>query len=117
MTDDDIKRLLDERYYWRNRHDEYVRKAQDWHRRMQQAEAACAAAHENKPRTGGRSLGRALANSAAHHYRTERDALREAARMALAALDAADAESVTKREFEARALMARDALREALGGE
>lgn len=45
------------------------------------------------------------------------EALREAARMALSLLDAADSESVTKRQFEARALMARDALREALGGQ
>lgn len=43
------------------------------------------------------------------------DALREAARMALTALDAADDESVTRREFEARALAARDELSNALG--
>lgn len=61
---------------------------------MQQAEAACAAAYENKPRTGGRSLGRALANTAAYHYRSERDAamalLRECDEVAVSLCGVAD---------------------------
>lgn len=58
-------------------------RAVEWHRRMQRAEAACAAAHEGRARTSAGSVGRALANAAAHSYRdraeaaeAERDELR-----------------------------------------
>lgn len=44
------------------------------------------------------------------------DKLHDAARMALEALNAADAESVTKREFEGRVMAARDALQDRLQG-
>lgn len=58
----------------RNALDAHKRVASEWHRRMQQAEAACAAAYEGKPRSGGKSVGRSLANMTAMHYRGERDA-------------------------------------------
>lgn len=58
----------------RNVLEAHKRVASEWHRRMQQAEAACAAAYEGKPRSGGKSVGRSLANMAAMHYRGERDA-------------------------------------------
>jgi hypothetical protein len=57
----------------------------EWHRRMQQAESACAAAHAGRARTGSMSVGRALANAGAHHWKdraeaaeAERDHLRAA---------------------------------------
>jgi hypothetical protein len=60
-------------------------KAAEWHRRMQQAESACAAALAGKPRAGSMSIGRALANAGAGHWRDRAEAA-EAQRDALAAL-------------------------------
>ena len=60
-------------------------KSAEWHRRMQQAESACAAALAGKPRTGSMSIGRALANAGAGHWRDRAEAA-EAERDELAAL-------------------------------
>ena len=72
---DVLLRLLDALDEARRERDAARENGREWHRRAQYAEAACAAAREDKPRSSkGRSLGRALANASAEHYRTERDA-------------------------------------------
>lgn len=94
---DRLERVERERTVLSRVHEDFVGIAKHWHRRMQQAEARCAAAHEGKARSGGMSLGRALANSAAHHYRDRMETAIALLREAQQFLNHIDADELDER--------------------
>lgn len=80
-----------------NEHIAHIEKSKEWHRRMQQAEAACAAARDGRARSGGVSIGRALAAAAAARYRDERDEALALLREAYRYIDHVDADATVAR--------------------